>query len=112
MAGLGRVRRDTRRVHHRGARAARRQELAERQARLAAGGERAGDRGGLVGLLALGAVYARLTTDEAPPDRRLVRQLLELHEQARRGRYRSAVSPEHPALAQSGDRGCSSGPSG
>jgi hypothetical protein len=66
------------------ARAARRQELAERQARLAAGGERAGDRGGLVGLLALGVVYARLTTDEAPPDRRLVRQLLELHEQARR----------------------------
>jgi len=30
------------------------------------------------------AWYARLTTDEAPPDRRLVRQLLELHEQARR----------------------------
>lgn len=64
--------------------ARRRQEVGERQARLGAGAERAGDRGELVGLLALGVAYARLTTDDAPPDRRLVRLLLDLHEQARR----------------------------
>lgn len=57
--------------------------MAERQGRLAAGGERACDRGELVGLLALGVAYARLTTDAAPPDRRLVRLLLDVHEQAR-----------------------------
>ncbi|KAK9842285.1 hypothetical protein WJX81_004630 [Elliptochloris bilobata] len=58
-----------------------RQEVGERAARLTAGAERAVDRGELVGLLALGVVYARLTTDEAPPDRRLIRLLLDLHEQ-------------------------------
>lgn len=57
--------------------------MVARQARRAAGGERAGDRGELVGLLALGIAYARLATDEAPADRRLIRQLLDLHEQAR-----------------------------
>lgn len=49
-------------------------------ARLDSLGERPGDRGGLVDVMALAVLYARLCSDEAPFDRKAMRLVLDLHQ--------------------------------